>query len=126
MIWLCRRLVRQVEAALEGKDGMVRSDATQRGLVQLLRDNKVGVVRREGVTEVYIGVQGSERCDYQIRGGAYQDNLLKEFQKLEPPPPKVSQAMVDRQFEAFRKREARLPKAYAQARARAIDGDKKQ
>lgn len=114
-----RALVRGVERAVTEAEGASRSDATQRGWVQMMRDNDVAMVRRTGVTEYYIGTQGSERCEYQVRGPAWRDNLLQKFAASEPPPPKVSQALVDKQFAAFRERAARLPKAYLAARERA-------
>lgn len=119
-IALWRGVVRGVEKALTKEDGAERTDATERGHVQMLRDNDAAIVRRQGVTEYYIGTQGSDACDYQLRGPAYRDNLLQAFIVNEPRPPHVTQALVDKQFAAFHGRQARVPEAYAAAKRRLV------
>ena len=82
--------------------------------VRTLLDNDVAIVRRKGVTEYVIGTQGSDVCDYVLRGKAYEDNLMKAFTAAEPRPPAVTQALIDQQFAAFHTREARMPPAFAE------------
>jgi len=121
---LWNEVARKVERAVTGEGGAEKSDATQRGPIQMLRDNDVAIVRRAGVTEYVIGTQGSEVCDYQLRGGKYQDNLMQAFGETEPPPPAVTQALIDKQFASFRQREARVPPAFREQKQRAVPRDK--
>lgn len=111
---LWRDVARNIEKAMGSAD---KSDGTERGVVQHLRDNDVAVVRRKGLTEYIVGTQGSDVCDYQLRGRRYQDNLLKAFVLDEPAPPAVTQAVIDKQFEGFHGRQARLPAAYRALRS---------
>ncbi|MFO1076136.1 MAG: hypothetical protein U1E73_00255 [Planctomycetota bacterium] len=117
-----RSVVRDVEKALG--EGGERSDATQRGMVQLLRDNDVAAVRRVGYTEFFVGTQGAPVNDYQWRGAKYEDNLLRALTTDEPRPPSVTQALIDKQFALFRGREARMPAAFAAARERALQHER--
>lgn len=114
-----RSVVRDVEKAL-GKDGD-KTDATQRGIVQLLRDNDIAAVRRVGYTEYFAGTQGAPECDYQYRGPKYRDSLLQALVADEPRPPNATQALIEKQFAAFRQREPRMPPAFAAARQRALE-----
>jgi hypothetical protein len=111
---LWRSVARSIETAMGTAD---KSDGTERGVVQHLRDNDVAIVRRKGLTEYVVGTQGSDICDYQVRGRRYTDNLLKAFVVDEPAPPAVTQAIIDKQFEGFHARQARLPAAYRALRS---------
>ena len=109
------RAVREPEKQAT-EEGQKPIDPSDRGLVQLLRDNDVAVVRRPGVTEYHVGTQGAPVCDYQLRGKPYVDNLLQELVQNEPRPPAVNQALIEKQFATFRQRNVRMPAAFAAAK----------
>src|SRR5262249_55900941 len=63
-----------VEAAHKPRDSDERGRGDgplERGIVQVLRDNDVGVVRRPDVTEYVIGTLGATTCKYRLRGEPY-------------------------------------------------------
>lgn len=108
-----------VEAAHKTRDAdeKGRGDGPlERGIVQVLRDNDVAVVRRENVTEYVIGTLGAATCRYRLRGEPYTDNLMQAFVQGEPKPPRAAQTLIDKQFDAFRSRAVRMPAAFAEAR----------
>lgn len=105
-----RSVVRDVEKAL-GKDGD-KTDATQRGIVQLLRDNDIAAVRRVGYTDRlrrYAGCAGVRLSVPRSEGP--RELLLQALVADEPRPPNVTQALIEKQFAAFREREPRMPPA---------------
>ncbi|MEO6597585.1 MAG: hypothetical protein ABIP94_22810 [Planctomycetota bacterium] len=116
---LWREVARAIRKAEKSEDGQTQDDGTERGIVQALRDNDVAIVRYRDATEYVIGTQGSEVCDYQMRGGEYIDNLMQAFVKDEPRPPALTQALIDKQFTSFHARDARLPAAYEELKKRA-------
>lgn len=86
---------------------------------RMLADNHVAIVRRENVTEYVLGELGAERCDFVAQSKEKAtDSLLELFADREPTPPAVTDELVEKQFTAFRGREARVPPAFAAAKKR--------
>lgn len=119
---LWHEIVLEIVKALERRPDDQTNDAVARALEQsglrAFRDNDMAIVRHHDATEYFVGTQGSEVCDYRMGGDEYKDNLLVALTAEEPRPPIVTQALVEKQFTAFRTREARLPTAYAEIKQR--------
>lgn len=107
-----RKFLREVEGEFRSSEG------NESPLLESMLENHMAVVRRDGLVEIYMGVQGAKACSYWYRDDhEYRNSLRERLEAKEGALPALDDEGIRASFDEFRGRDVKEPAPLRELRA---------